>query len=60
MHKDCSVANTQAETPDVVANIDRTDEISDCAVANSRHGKHADPESRRAYMREYMAKRRAK
>lgn len=40
------VANVVANNPEV--------------VANSRHGKYADLEKRKAYQREYMRKKRAK
>ena len=40
----------------VVANAEK---VVANVVANSRHGKYADLEKRRAYQREYMRKKRA-
>lgn len=50
-HKACMVANT-SDISDVVAN-------STMPVVANKHGRYADTNKRRAYMREYMAKRRA-
>ncbi len=55
-HRGCGVANTAPKVA-LVANA------PEVLVANrgvvSRHGKYADLEKRRAYMRAYMARRRA-
>lgn len=48
------VANEPKPTPNKVANTDKP------VVANNKHGKYADKEKRREYMKEYMRKLRAK
>lgn len=60
-HKSC-VANRVVANP--VANESKSPRVSAETPArggtNSRHGKYADPEKRRTYMRDLMRSRRAK
>ncbi len=52
-------AQTWIHAKCLVANAPMVANKSNGLVANSRHGKYADADKRRKYMREYMRTRRA-
>ena len=54
------IANSSTPIPWVVTPEDLEAGLADIHANCDKKGRYRDPEKRRAYMREYMAKRRAK